>query len=89
MVVDFDAAGFDEFEPGLGPVEGRGGLLAGEPGYAADCSDGEAEVAAGGAADGGEGAAEGAADVGGIAVAATGVGEGGFVGADAGRLVGS
>jgi hypothetical protein len=57
-VVDFEAAGFDELDSGLGPVEGGGGLFAGEAGSATDRPEGEAEVAAGGAADGGEGGAE-------------------------------
>lgn len=42
MVVGFDAAGFDEFDSGLGPVEGVGDLFAGEAGLAAEGSEGEA-----------------------------------------------
>jgi hypothetical protein len=52
LVVDFDAAGFDEFDSGLGPVEGLGDLLARHTGFAAEGSKSEAQVAAGGAADG-------------------------------------
>ncbi|MEJ1133982.1 hypothetical protein V9K98_13585 [Kribbella sp. CCNWLW197] len=42
LVVDLDAAGFDEFDSGLGPVEGFGDLFAGLAGLAAEGSEGEA-----------------------------------------------
>jgi hypothetical protein len=52
-VVGFDAAGFDEFESGLGPAQDQCDLLASEAGLAAEGLEGLAQLAAGGAADGG------------------------------------
>jgi hypothetical protein len=75
LMVYLDAAGFDELDPGLWPAEVIGDLFAGQAGFAAECSQAEAKVAAGGIADGGEGGAESAAGVGRVAVAADGVGE--------------
>jgi hypothetical protein len=79
LVVGFDAAGFDEFESGLGPSQGLCGLFAAEAFLAAEGAEGLAELA-GGAGDGRQGGPEGSAGVGRVAVAADRVGETGVSG---------